>query len=303
MELRHLRAFLAVADLGGFTRAAEHLGFTQPAISAQIHQLEAEVGHALFHRDGKQVHLTEAGQVLHQYARTLVDVENSAQEALAAFDTRPERLRVGGSESVCSFLLPPVLTELHRRFPDLEVLVETGLTQSLVSAVAQDALDACIVAGPQQQAGLHYKHLRSEALVLVAAPSHPLASLARTRALVPADLLSVDLIGFGPACPYQARAAEALQRAGLAHCPKLNFSSIGPIKRYLLDGKGAAMVPRLAVAGELETEALVELQWTTEPVMAEIGVVYRRGRSHTAAMRALLTLLDHLSADEGTAAG
>lgn len=303
MELRHLRAYLAVADLGGFTRAAEHLGFTQPAISAQIHHLEAELGHQLFHREGKQVRLTEAGQVLLEYARTLLGVEASAREALAAFDTQPKRIRLGGSESICSFLLPPVLAELQERYPDLEVQVETGLTQGLVSAVAEGALDLCVVAGPQLHGGLHYKHLRFEPLVLAAAPAHPLAKLARKRPLAPADLAAVNLIGFGPSCPAQALAGAVLQRANVAYRPRLNFSSIGPIKQYLLDGTAAAIVPRMAVAAELQGAQLIDLPWSAEPVLADIGLLYRRGKRQTAPMRALLRLLDGLSAGEATAAG
>ena len=156
MELRNINTFLHIAELHSFSSAARELGYSQSAVSAQISQLETELGTPLFDRVGKTVRLTDAGQTFQSYARTLLITAQQAKAALLPARAVSGTLRVALADSVCSTFLPDLLQQFHALCPQVELVLRTaerepdrpGLYPRPASAPAQpDAGRQCAGAG------------------------------------------------------------------------------------------------------------------------------------------------------------
>src|SRR6185295_11151421 len=148
MELYQLRYFVAVADTGNFTRAAERAHVTQPSLSQQILNLEAEVGHKLFHRLGRKAVLTEAGSAfLERARRILFEVENATKE-LSDHPSLGRRITVGAVQTVMPYLLTPFVASLRAKYPNLQIDAREDFRANLVRAVIEGDIDLAVVPLP-----------------------------------------------------------------------------------------------------------------------------------------------------------
>ena len=132
MELRNINTFLHIAELHSFSSAARELGYSQSAVSAQIAQLEAELGTPLFDRVGKTVRLTDAGQTFQSYARTLLITAQQAKAALMPARAVSGTLRVALADSVCSTFLPDLLQQFHALCPQVELVLRTATADEML---------------------------------------------------------------------------------------------------------------------------------------------------------------------------
>ena len=141
MELREITAFLQVAQLKSFSKAARSLGYSQAAVTIQIKQLEEELQVHLFDRIGKQTTLTHQGEVFYEYASAMMRDLAEGRDAISASREPAGRLRLGAIESICSSLLPPLIMEYHRRFPKVSVSIRTDSPETLLEMMNKNAID------------------------------------------------------------------------------------------------------------------------------------------------------------------
>ena len=141
MEIRLAASFLRVAELGSFSRAAEHLGYSQAAVTVQMKQLERELGTQLFERIGRRIRLTEDGARFIPYAQELLKAARNARTFVQGARTPSGRLRIGTAESLSISVLPPVLLQFHRLCPLVETSLHTGLISELFDMVRQNHVD------------------------------------------------------------------------------------------------------------------------------------------------------------------
>ncbi|WP_438482420.1 LysR family transcriptional regulator [Oleiharenicola lentus] len=195
MELRHLRYFAAVAAHGNFSRAAENLHLTQPALSRQVKDLEDELGVPLFVRGQNFVSLTPAGEIFYQEARDLLARADQAVQRVRG-EVKQETLRVGYGPSLTAGILPRALEKFQNESPRVRIELEDLAPTEMVDKVKDGRLDVVI-----SPTGLELKlpeyewtELRQIFMVLVLSPAHPLAKLKRVP---PARLKGVPLIGLG----------------------------------------------------------------------------------------------------------
>jgi DNA-binding transcriptional LysR family regulator len=178
VELRHLRAFVAVAEELNFTRAAKRLFIAQQALSAQIRQLEDRIGTRLFERDTRRVALTDAGVALYQQAGALLqDAEAAVAAARAAGTEQTRSLTVGFVVSVEHGSFSHVLTEYARRHPETRVMIRFGDATEPTGGLRTGDVDVAFVYGPFDQTGVETRHLFTEPLGVVMAAGHHLASV------------------------------------------------------------------------------------------------------------------------------
>ena len=142
MELRNINTFLHIAELHSFSSAARELGYSQSAVSAQIAQLEAELGTPLFDRVGKTVRLTDAGQTFQSYARTLLITAQQAKAALMPARAVSGTLRVALADSVCSTFLPDLLQQFHALRPQVELVLRTATADEMLRLLGANQIDA-----------------------------------------------------------------------------------------------------------------------------------------------------------------
>ena len=246
LNLDQLRAFADVAELGSFTAAAERRGVTQPAVSLQVRQLERRLGVPLVERIGRRCQPTRAGMELLGYARELNGVVSAAVEAMARHGKEVSgRVRIGTGATACIYLLPPVLKELRRRFPSLEITVSTGNTADFVKAIEENAIDVGLVTLPVSGRILDVTPVLDDEFVLIAPAGTVLPARIDAEAVK-----SLPLILFEPGGRTRLLADEWLSRAGVSLQPIMSLGSVEAIKELVGAGLGCAILPGMSVAGD-----------------------------------------------------
>ena len=177
MEIRQLRAFVAIAESGTFTAGALRVHVTQAAISMQIRQLENELGAKLFVRAPRRVILTEAGEHLMHRARLILREHDSAQDEIAELaGAERGRLRIGSASAmVTTEQLPKILREMRNQHAHAEVTVASGTSESLVQQILAGEMDLAFVSLPVEARGIQTERLNEDQLVAIASPRHRLA--------------------------------------------------------------------------------------------------------------------------------
>jgi LysR family transcriptional regulator, hydrogen peroxide-inducible genes activator len=176
MELHQFRYFVAVADLGSFTRAAEKCLVAQPSLSQQIIKLERELRQPLFDRLGRTVRLTEAGQALYAEAVSILRAVDEVQQRVAATnDPEQGTVNVGAIPTIAPYLLPPILKAFSKRFSQAAVALHENLTEFIVRGCLEGELNIGVIASPLDNALLQTEALFTEELLLALPPKHRLS--------------------------------------------------------------------------------------------------------------------------------
>lgn len=194
MELRHLRYFVAVAEEENVTRAAARLHVSQPPLTRQIHDLEAELGVALFERNGRSIRLTGAGRVFLKEARTsLQRVDEAVQAVRTAAREQPGELHLGYAPSPTVELLPLLLRAFQRPCPNVRVVLHDHSSPEMLAGLRAGRLQAALMMQPSRPAarGVRFEPLRTYPLGILVPPAHPLA---RRRAVSVAELMAEPVV-------------------------------------------------------------------------------------------------------------
>lgn len=290
MEWKHLETFLAVSRRLSFTRAAKDLGYVQSSVTAHIKSLEADLDVALFERLGRQVRLTEAGQELRRHAQDLINQAEHTRQAVQEAAGDPQHikgtLRVAAPESLCAYLLPPVLRELQDRFPRLRVVFGPAARDVLITSLGEGSLDVGFLLEETITAPMAaVERLADQPLQLVARPGHPLATHPRVAT---ADLTHETLLLIEPGCAQREVMDRELRQAAI-HPVTMEFVSIEALKRCAAAGLGIAMLPAATATAEIARGELVPLPWTTRPVLG-IHVLRHKNRQPSTVLTTLSTL-------------
>lgn len=282
MELRQLEAFVTVARRASFTRAAEELHLTQPAVTRQIAALESELGVLLFDRLGKSIQLTGAGETLLGYAEHIQRLTDEAHEALSELAAgRAGRIAIGAASTLATYVLPPLLTRFRQAYPGIELSLRTGLSARVRELVLSGVVDIGLVTSegePTRTEGA----LLSESLgvyetVLAVPPGHALAG--RSRVTVD-ELAGESLLAMTEGTNLRTYAEHVLADAGVVVSVTMELDSVEAIKRMVEAGLGVSLLPRVAVATEVEAGRLVALTLTGIPLPERHIVLLRRRDKH-----------------------
>jgi DNA-binding transcriptional LysR family regulator len=289
MNLNHLAIFHAVAQAGGMTLGAERLDISQPAVSKQVQELERALGVHLFDRIGRRVHLSQAGEILADYARRLFALAREAEEAMA--DVRAVergRLVIGASTTIGTYLLPGVVAAFWRRHPNVELLVEIANTEQVHRRLAGLEFDLGLTEGFVEEGELDAEVFHHDELVVIAAPGHRLTGSHR----VPLRAIQEEpFILREPGSGTRAVEERALARLKLPIRAAMALSSTEAIKRVVAEGVGLAIVSRLAVHAECAAGSVVVLPVVGLRIDRPLHLVRRKGRRDGPALRAFCGVL------------
>jgi LysR family hydrogen peroxide-inducible transcriptional activator len=269
MELPQLRYFLAVAEKGNFTRAAEHCNISQPSLSQQIKNLERELGHKLFHRLGRHSVPTEAGQVfLDRVRRILLAVEDASKE-LKDSPTLERRIKVGAVPTLAPYLLPSLLERCRDQYPNLLVHTHEDFLPDLMRGVIDGDLDLAIIPQPVKDSRVFVETLYTESLLLVVGLGHPLATKASITAR---DLAGEEFVLLG----HSSTLSLEIERFCGDHdfVPKLGHrcSQVSTVKALVALGSGISILPRIADRPE-DRKSLVYRELSGRAPTREVVVV------------------------------
>ncbi len=282
-----MRAIVEVARLRSFSRAAETLGLTQPAISAQVRMVEEETGIRLFDRLGRNVYVTQPGMVLVEYAQRMLDLRRQAIQAVSDLRRPWARLTVGATESICLYVLPPVLKEFQARYPGVAVSIFRHTTDRIVRKLAEGVLDIGLISLPSEHPDLRVIPVLRDRWVAAVPPSHPLAA---KRSVTLEDLLEYPFI-----LPELGHSRAALDQMLLPYRRRLRVafeaSGLELIKRLVAAGMGVTVIGERFAAPEAADGRLKLLPLSSLHCKREIGVAMRKEDPLPPAARALLATL------------
>jgi DNA-binding transcriptional LysR family regulator len=246
MELRQLEYVVAIADTGGFTRAAHRCHVAQPALSRQVAQLEAELGVRLFHRTTREVRLTGAGHAFIPAARRVLAEAASARAAVGAVASIYRgQVRLGATQTASGSLdLAGLLGEFRRRFPGATVMIMAGPRQELLDGVAAGDLDIALAAGADTAPdGMQFQALLAdEPLVAVVSQDDQLAS--RTSVSLAEIAAHGPCVEFRPGTELRRRMDAAFLSRGLTRTIAYELGQLTEMVRFARAGLGTAVVPR-----------------------------------------------------------
>ena len=286
MDTQALTAFLAVAESGSFSTAAERLFLTQPAVSKRIAQLEQQLGTRLFDRVGRRIRLTEAGEALLPRARqVLLDLEDMSRAISNLTGTVSGTLRIGTSHHIGLHRLPPVLRRFSREYPDVKLDIHFIDSEEAWEAVLHGDLEMGVVTlPPQPDPRLHSQAVWQDPLVFMAAPEHPLARL---------DRVTLEtLTGYSAILPspvtFTRRIVESLfEEQALTLNISMSTNYLETIHMMVSIGLGWSVLPETML-----DDSVVRLNVDTALPVRRLGVVTHPGRSRSNAAGAFLEILN-----------
>jgi DNA-binding transcriptional LysR family regulator len=272
--IAQLEAFLAVAEQRSVSRAAKALYLTQPALSARLRNLERELGIDLFVRTPKGVRLTQAGHAFRPFAqRALQTVADGRRVVTGLVEGNGGRLLLGAAPAASAYLLPALVKRFQDAHPDIQVIVLTGHSEEVLDMVLRERVQLGLV----RELGhpdIIAVPISVDEVVLVVRPDHAFAE----RAEIGVDELdAARLIMFDRARSYFELTSPFFRDAGVLPGSLMEVDNVEAAKKMVEQGLGAALLPRSAVADELDSARLVEVKVVGAPrVQRTIAAIRRR---------------------------
>ncbi len=296
MDLFQLEAFLAVVEERSFSRAASRLHRTQPAVSQIVARLEAELGETLLERSARDGSLTDAGEVLSEYARKMLHLRSEASAALADLRSlHTGRLTLAANEYTCLYLLP-VLVAFRQQHPKIKVAVQRSLASRIADEVLQHTVDLGVLSFRPVDPQVHSVVVYRDDLVCIVGPQHPLAAGAQTSI---ARLGRETFVAHNVPSPLRKKVIETFARHKTPLNMEVELPSLEAIKRFVECGSGVALVPRLTVERELATRALVAVNVPELQTERHLRLVWRKRAALSHAAQAFLAVVEAHSAEIG----
>ncbi|MEP6741553.1 MAG: LysR family transcriptional regulator [bacterium] len=289
MEIRQLRAFVAIADAGTFTAAAHRVHVTQAAISMQIRQLENELGAKLFVRAPRRVMLTEAGEQLLQRARHILRDHDAAVEEVAELaGSGRGRLRIGSASAVVTTdVLPRLLKEIRKQHSGANISLVSGTSDALVHQLLNGELDIAFVSLPVEARGIHTERLSQDQLVAVASPRHRLAR----QKTVSAYTLAGEKLILGERGGNTRRLIDQFfAQAGVVLHVSMELSRQAAIRRMVEEDMGVGIVPLQSVSDAVAKGRLVRWWIEGAQINWELGVARLIGGYESPLMETFIKL-------------
>ena len=291
-----METFLAVAEERSFSRAAARLHRTQPAVSQAIAKLEGELGEVLFDRSSRDGTLTDAGEVLREYAAKLLNLRGDAEEALSELRALHRgRLNVAANEYTCLYLLP-LLDEFRRQNPRIKLAVQRTLASRISDEVLMHSVEFGVVSFRPDDTQVKSIVVYRDDLAFVVNPRHPLAGTGKVSIR---QLGTQNFIAHNVPSPQRQKVIQTFKRHKTPLQMGVELPSLEAIKRFVEMGNGVALVPGLTVRPELESGALVQVQIPELQIERKLRLVYRRQANLSHAALAFLKVVETYAAQHG----
>jgi len=293
LTLRQLTIFEAVARHLSFTRAAEELHLTQPAVSMQVRQLEGAAGLPLFEQVGKRIFLTEAGQEMERYARSVLA---TLEEASQVFDEmrglERGRLHIAVA-STANYFVPQLLAEFCARYPGVEVSLDVTNREGLLHALSDNDTDLVVMGKPPETMDLVATIFMENPLVAIAPPSHPLAGQKK----IPLERLQQETFLIREKGSGTRSATERFfVEHGLSLSSTMEMSSSESIKQGVEAGLGLGLLSLHTLEMELALKRLVVLDVNELPIVRNWYIMHRTGKRLSAVAQSFRGLVCEESA-------
>ncbi len=287
MDFDQLETFLEVAKLSSFSRAAERRFRTQPAISAQIRQLEEEVGAKLLDRSGGKVAITAAGKVFQKYAEDTLEQRRVVLIALAEMHRIPRgEIVVAANEGTCLHILPEVFADFKRQYPSVAVNVKRLEHNKILEAIIENSCDFGVISMPVPDKRLTVVPIHRDELVLITPSDHPLAGLKKAGI---AEIAEYPLL-----LPKLGRTRDALEAVfhdrRLKPAVSMELDSSELLKRFVAVGVGVGFIARSNVVEDLQAKVLAVVTLADVNIQRDLALVFRKDKALSRAALAFIEI-------------
>ena len=275
MDLDQLHTFLEIVRLKSFSKAAQTCYRTQPAISAQVRQLEQELNTTLFERLGTKISLTVAGRILADHAEQILALRRRAQDAINELEKVPRgELLIAANEATCIYVLPAVFAEFKKQFPNVQLLVDRSYGARVVQAVLDNLADFGITQLPVEEKKLQVVKIYSDEIKLLAPAGHKLASYER---IMPRDLAGEQVL-LPKTGTTRSRLNTWLDAVHEDLSVSMELDSTEMIKRFVMANLGVSFLAASHCQEEVAANRLVAVSLGPEPMIRRVGLIYRRDK-------------------------
>jgi DNA-binding transcriptional LysR family regulator len=285
MDINQLEVLVSVAREQSFSRAARALHRTQPAISQAIRRLELELGESLFDRSSKDGTLTAAGRVLYEVAQQMLNLRHGAHAAIKELkDLHRGKLTLSANEYTVMYLLP-VIPLFRARHPHIKVEVKRSLGSRIPAEILGREFEIGVVSYKPGDAAIASVAVMKDELALIVAPDH---SLAAKEIVSVKELGAESFIAHNVSSPYRDKVVRTFEKHKTPLNISLEMPTLEAIKRFVEQGMGVALVPRLTAQTEIARKQVVALTVREMRLERSIHLIYRKGATLSHAARAFL---------------
>ena len=276
MDLDQLHTFLEIVRLKSFSKAAQTCYRTQPAISAQVRQLEQELRADLFERFGSRISLTTAGRIFAEHAEQMLEIRRRAQDAIAELETNPRgELVIAANEATCIYILPKVFSVYRQLFPAVQLQVDRSYASRVVEAVAENSADFGLTQLPVDEKRLQVVDIHHDEICAIVPCGHPLAGSTMVEAR--------DVAEFYLLLPKQGKTRTRLNHWLEPVEEQLRISmeldSTEMMKRFVIAGLGVSFLAISNCREEVADGRLHAIALAPEPMVRRLGLIYRRDKA------------------------
>ena len=276
MDFDQLHTFLEIVRLKSFSKAAQTCYRTQPAISAQVRQLEQELRTELFERFGSRISLTTAGRIFAEYAEQMLDLRRRAQDEIAELEINPRgELVIAANEATCIYVLPTVFSQFKALFPAVQLQLDRSYGSRVVEAVMENSADFGLTQLPVEEKRLQVVNIHHDEIRLIVPGRHRLAD---QKSAVPEDLLDEQLL-----LPKQgktrARLNEWLELVFDQVQISMELDSTEMMKRFVMAGLGVTFLALSNCREEIAAGRLGAVSLAPEPMIRKLGLIYRKDKA------------------------
>jgi len=298
MDLRQLEIIRAIADSGSFTAAGEKLHVSQSAISRQILLLEDELGEPVFHRIGRRIRITPAGESLLQLShRVFQDLHDTVSGISDKRESLRGTMRLVGGMTVCLYAFPALLAEVRRIHPSLDLKITVGSAERSIAMLRSGAGDLGLLTLPVEASDLVSVPVLEEELLLITYPAHPLA---QKQEITGADLNKQSFILFETGSITRRLVEELFTREHIEADIVMETENVEIIKAMVRHGLGISIIPWQAAAADVRTKQLFCSRIAGHSLMRQTGWLYpkmsRLPRTVTEVLRIFDTVRPRLDA-------
>ena len=288
-NFHQLRFFHTVARLGSFSRAAEALSVSQPAVSIQVRELERSLGSRLLHRSRRGLQLTDTGTTVFDYTQRIFGLADEMQQAVEDIrGLKGGRLTIGSSTTPGEYVLPWAIGEFQRRYPAIKVSLSISNTRTIIARLNARELDLGMAGAPVAGEGLASFEYVSDEIAIIASPRNALSSRGRVR---PQDLSGAKFIMREPGSATREAAEACLEEHGVAVTVAMELDSNEAIKRAVAADLGLGVTSKFGASPDVAAGLIRYLPVSGWDCRRPLTVFYREDRHLPAAQRAFLRFL------------
>jgi DNA-binding transcriptional LysR family regulator len=299
MDFDQLHTFLEIVRLKSFSKAAQTCYRTQPAISAQVRQLEQELRAELFERFGSRISLTTAGRIFADYAEQILDLRRRVQDSIAELETNPRgELVIAAHEATCIYILPEVFSVYRQLFPAIQLQVDRSYGSHVVDAVLENSADFGLTQLPADEKRLQVVSIYHDEIRLIVPAGHALAG---NKSVTPQDLAGSFLL-LSREGKTRARLNQWLEPVEDEIRISMELDSTEMMKRFVMAGLGVSFLAVTNCREEIAAGKLHALPLAPEPLVRRLGLIYRKDKALSKAALGFIQVVHEHLGNEGAPA-